>query len=183
MTRQHNIRRFAPIMAAIVWIVLMLAIQVTVYAAPQHGFGQGQGRNGAINENDFHTAAWDRFHFNYHFISGSNHAYELGRSTSFHGFVPVDVFSVNMRRDANVSMLPPSYGVFSGHVPTDPSNRLFQQPVNPNFHQPFMLESPNLHTTFDTLQMGVNAQPIGNPMNMHQNVTTGSFLPHTSIGH
>ena len=163
-------------------VVLMIATQTTVFAAPQHGFGTGQGRIDAIGINDFHTASWERFAFNYQFITGSDHRFELGRPTSFNGFVPIDVFSVNMRRDANVSLWPPIYGIFSGHVPTVPSNRLFPQPANPHFHQGFMLNNPNLLPWFDTMQQGVNFQPVGNPVNIHHNVTTGEFLTPTSIG-
>ena len=128
----------------------------------------------------FHTNQWDRFSFNYQFVSGSDHRFELGRPTTFSGFVPVDVFSVNMRRDAQVSLRPPSYGIFSGHIPTMPANHLFPQPVNPHFHQPLHLQDPNLNPSFDTLQLGVNAQPIGNRMNIH-NVGAGEFLPSTSM--
>jgi len=167
----------------LLWLALMLAMSVSVYAAPQHGFGRDQGRIDTVNENDFHTSQWDRFSFNYQFTSGSDHRFELGRPTTFNGFVPVDVHSVNIRRDTNVSLRPPAYGIFSGHIPTAPSNHLFPQPVNPHFHQPFQLQDPNLNPRFDTLQHGVNAQPIGNPMNMHQNVSTGGgFLPPTSVG-
>jgi hypothetical protein len=168
------------------WIALTFATQVTVHAAPQHGFGRDPGRIQPVLENDFHTAQWDRFQFNYQFTSGTDHRFELGRPTTFNGFVPVDISTVNVRRDSNVSLRPPLYGIFSGHLDTDPSNRFFPQPVNPNFHQPFVLESPNVDPRFDTLQMGANAQPIGNPMNMQQNVGSsagsGEFLPPTSIG-
>ena len=34
---------------------------------------------------------------------------------------------------------------------------------------------------FDTLQLGVNAQHIGNPLNMH-NIGQSGVLPNTSIG-
>ena len=180
--KQLKINWLAPVLAAIVFIALMFATQITAHASPQHGFGQGQGRTDTINENDFHTSAWDRFSFNYEFTSGNDHRFELGRPTTFSGFVPVDVFTVNMRRDANVSLRPPRYGVFSGNFPTEPSNLFFQQPVNPHFHSAFTLNDPNLHPAFDTLQMGTNAQPIGSPMNMQQNVTTEGFLPPTSIG-
>ena len=186
MTKQFNKinknKLIAPILAAMVFIALMFATQLTTHAAPQHGFGQGQGRTDTVNEQDYHTAAWERFMYNYQFTSGSDHRFELGRPTSFNGFVPVDVNMVNMRRDANVSLRPPRYGVFSGNIPTEPSNLFFQQPVNPHFHQAFQWQDPNLNPHFDSLRMGANAQPIGNPMNMHQNVTTGEFLPPTSIG-
>ena len=184
MIRQRNfMKQIIPVIVTVgLFLILMLVQSITVQAAPQHGFGQGQGRTDTVNENDFHTAAWDRFSFNYQFTSGSDHRFELGRPTTFNSFVPVDVFSVNMRRDANVSLRPPSYGTFSGNFPTEPTSRFFPQPVNPHFHQPFMQGNSNLDPRFDTLQQGVNAQPIGNPMNMQQNVNTGEFLPPTSLG-
>ena len=128
---------FAPLMgggiAAIAFLIMMWVAQADVQAAPQHGFGWGDGRSAPIGENDFHTSAWDRFVFNYQFTSGSDHRFGLGRPSTFSGFVPADVFSVNMRRDAQVSLWPPSYGIFSGRIPTPPVNRLFPQPINPHF--------------------------------------------------
>ena len=182
MTKQKNWKQIIPVIVAVAVFLIIAATQaVSAYAAPQHGFGRDPGRIDTVNENDFHTSQWDRFHYNYQFTSGNDHRFELGRPTTFNGFVPVDVFSVNMRRDANVSLRPPRYGVFSGFIPTEPSSRFFPQPVNPNFHQPFMIESTALDPRFDTLQQGINQQPLGNPMNVQQNVTTGEFLPPTSI--
>jgi hypothetical protein len=175
-------RKFPTIaLVAIVWLVLACAMGVTVYGSPQYGFGTGQGRTDTVNTNDYHTAAWERFFHNYQFTSGSDHRFELGRPTQFNGFVPADIHTVNMRRDANVSLRPPGYGIFSGIIPTEPSNRLFPQPVNPHFHQAFQLQDSGLDPRFDTLKHGVNADPIGNPLNMH-NVGVGEFLPPTSVG-
>ena len=174
----------------LIWIALLSATRVTVHAAPQHGFGRDPGRIQPVNVNDFHTAQWDRFHNNYIFTSGMDYRFDLGRPTTFNGFVPVDVFSVNFRRDANVSLQPPRYGVFSGIISTDPSNRFFPQSVNPNFHRPFELENPNVIPVFDTLRLGTNAQPLGNPMDIQTTNTPastpstnsgGGFLPPTSI--
>ena len=191
MSKQLNVRRITPIIVTIAVFLILLAMQtVTAQAAPQHGFGQGQGRTDTINENDYHTAAWDRFFHNYQFTSGSDHRFELGRPTQFNGFVPVDIFSVNMRRDANVSLLPPSYGIFSGVFPTEPASRFFPQPISPHFHQPFMIQSTQLDPRFDTMQQGVNFQPVGNPMNIHTTGTSattnagtdsGGFLPPTTV--
>ena len=178
MVRKFN--WIVPIVAIIMFIALMFTSQVTVHANPQHGFGTGQGRTDTVNVNDFHTSAWDRFSFNYQFTSGSDHRFELGRPTTFDGFVPVNVYTVNIRRDAQVALRPPSYGIFSGHIPTDPNNLLFPQPVNPNFWTASQLENPNVIPRFDTLQMGVNAEPMGNPLNIH-NVGTPSVLPSTSF--
>jgi len=170
----------AVILGAVFGFILLMAMSTTVHAAPQHGFGTGQGRTDTVNEQDYHTSQWERFNYNYQFTSGSDHRFELGRPTTFNGFVPVDVFTVNMRRDANVSLRPPSYGIFSAQLPTPPANHLFVQPVNPHFHQGFQLQDPNIQPRFDTLGHGVNAPTVGNPFNMH-NVGAGEFLPPTSV--
>ena len=182
MTKERNWKgSIIPVIVAVVLLILAPVPTITVQAAPQFGFGQGQGRTDTINENDFHTAAWDRFSSNYQFTSGSDHRFELGRPTTFNGFVPVDVFTVNIRRDANVSLRPPSYGVFSGQFAAEPTSRFFSQPVNPHFHQALMPESPNMDMRFDTLGLGVNASVTSNHLNIH-NTNTGEFLPPTSIG-
>ena len=180
LNRKPNRKLFAIIFGAVFCFILLMATSITAHAAPQHGFGQSPSRQDTVNENDFHTSQWERFNYNYQFTSGSDHRFELGNPTTFSGFVPVDVFTVNTRRDAQVSLQPPSYGIFSGHLPTPPSNHLFPQPVNPHFHQPFHLQDPNTAPRFDTLGHGVNAQPVGNPFNM-QNPNAGQFLPPTSV--
>jgi len=163
-----------------IWLALTAASQITACAAPQNSFGRNEGRIAPINVNDFHTDQWDRFHNNYQFNSGINYRFDLGSPTTFDGFVPADVFTINTRRDSHVSLRPPRYQIFSGNIPTEPANRLFQQPVNPHFHQPFQLHDPNFAPMFDTLEHGVNAAPVGNPLNA-QNVGAGEFLPSTSI--
>jgi hypothetical protein len=177
---KSNSKLFAAAFGAIFCVILLMATGTTAYAAPQHGFGQSPSRQDTVNEQDFHTSQWDRFNANYQFTSGSDHRFDLGRSTTYSGFVPVDVFTVNMRRDANVSLRPPSYGVFSAELPTQPSNHLFAQPANPHFHPGFQMQDPNRNPAFDTLGHGVNAAPVGNPFNM-QNVGAGEFLPPTSV--
>ena len=153
------------VLMAALWLVLVWAAQVSVQAVPR-----------------------------YQFTSGQDYRFDLGRPTTFDGFVPVNVHTVNIRRDANVSLRPPGYGVFSGVIPTEPSNRLFPRPVNPHFHRPVEMENPNVIPRFDTLQMGVNAEPIGNPINMFnvgqtgrmgeqhpQGATSPGTLPNTSV--
>jgi len=175
-------KMFYLFIASIIGAFLLLPI--TVYAAgtpaPRYGFGAGQGRTQPINENDFHTAAWDRFTFQYEFSSGVNHRYELGRPTTWNGNVPVDIFSANVRRDRHVAFVPPRYGIFSGHIPTFPHNGFFQQPLHPAFWSSFELQNPNALSTFDTLSMGVNAPVLGNPMNMHHVGQQAVFSPTTS---
>ena len=166
--------------AALVGAFLFI-VPMTAHAAPPYGFGAGQGRTQPINENDFHTAAWDRFSFNYEFTSGADHRFDLGRPTTWNGNVPPDIFNANIRRDRHVAHVPPRYGVFSGHIPTFPRNDFFPQPVHPAFWNTFELENPNILPAFDTLFMGVNAPALGNPMNMH-NVGQQGVLQNTSMG-
>ena len=173
MQRTINKKRFIPVFAAVLVFAMMFATPLTAHAAiPQYGFGTGQGRTDTINVNDFHTAEWDRFTFNYDFVSGMVYRYDLGRPTTFDGFVPVDVYTANVRRDAQVSFRPPSYGVFSAVLPTEPSNLLFPQPVSPAYWRAFELENPNVIPAFDTLS---HSSTVTAP-------SAGGFLPPTSIG-
>jgi len=128
--------------AAIMGAFLLLLLPLAAHAAPPYGFGAGQGRTQPIVENDFHTAAWDRFVFNYEFTSGADHRFELGRPTTWNGDVPVDIFSANIRRDRHVAFVPPRYGVFSGYIPTFPRNDFFPQPANPAFDMQIMFMPP-----------------------------------------
>ena len=180
-------KKLTPIAIGAFIMSMLISIPTTVLAA-HPGFGQGHGRTAPVNVNDFHTPVWERFSFNYTFHSGANWRYELGRPTTFNGIVPRDIFSANIRRDSNVALWPPSYGVFSGFVPTMPTNPLFPQPLNPYFLMPWEIHNPNVISTFDTMQQGVNYQPQGNQLNMFNVDSQGAnlhgtgFLPSTSIG-
>ena len=178
MKKGHNAKMKYLFTAAVLGAFLLLLMPMTTHGAPPYGFGAGNGRNQPITENDFHTAAWERFIFFYEFISGADHRYELGRPTTWNGTVPADVFTANIRRDRHVSFVPPSYGIFSGYIPTFPRNDLFPQPVHPAFWQFLEWENPNLLSVFDTLFMGVNAPPQGNQSAFGDE---GMFLPPTSL--
>jgi hypothetical protein len=173
---------YAPVfkIAFVLCIAMMLSAPLTAYAAPQYRFGAGEGRTDSVNANDYHTAAWERFLFNYYITSGMDYRFELGRPTTFLSVVPIDVYSVNIRRDANASFQPPSYGIFSGFIPTNQVNIFFPQSVNPALWKAWELENPNVIPVFDTQHLGVNAPTVGNPVNL-QNVGGGGFLPPTSI--
>ena len=116
------------------------------------------------------TPPWERFHQNYHFTASG---FDLGRPTTFEGFVPADVFTVNVRRDANVALRPPSYGIGSGYIPTDPFSWLFSQPHTLDYWGNF----DGVNLPLITLQQGANSQPTVN----FQSVGTGEFLPPTSL--
>ena len=135
-----------------------------------------------------------RFNWYYGFESGMDYRFDLGKPTQWNGVVPQDVFTVNVRRDANVSFKPPGPRTGNTITPTDPSNWAFTRQQNQlhqnGFWNPVEHQNPNAMPFFDLTRQGVNAQPIGNPMGVQSNVQTngasqggsGGFLPPTSIG-
>ena len=181
MLIQQKKNHLISIIVGVAVFFLLIGVQViTAYAAPQHAFGTGQGRTDVVRENDYHTASWERYVFNYQIISGANQRHDFGRATTLYEIAPAHVLSLNIRRDANVALRPPSYGVFSATLDTAPANHLFAQPVNPHFHQAFIWEDTSLSPRFDTTGQGINAPILGNQSNMF-NVSQGyGFLPPTS---
>ena len=59
---------------------------------------------------------------NYQFESGADTKSTFGKSTSSDEIVPVNAETTNIRRNKDAAHLPPSYGIFSGEIPTDQSN-------------------------------------------------------------
>ena len=184
-------KKLKHLIIAMTGVFTILISSSVVYAdagsAPYYGFGTTNGRTDTINVNDYHTNSWEPFIFNYLFESGGNYRYDLGQPTTYTGTVPNDVYSVNIRRDKNVTFKPPTYGVFSGNMQTPQSNYLFEIPLDPTFAN-FLTQSfqadPTLEPRFDTLMQGVNAQAMGNQMNIY-NVGGADFLgflPPTSVG-
>lgn len=138
-----------------------------------------------------------RFNWSYEFESGMDYRFDLGRPTTHNGTVPQDVMTANVRRDANVSNVPPGARTGNTITTTDPSNWAFTQfrPHQNQLHQndfwnPVEHQNANALPHFDTQQHGVNASPQGNTMGFQTNVQTsgasqggsGGFLPPTSIG-
>ena len=122
-----------------------------------------------------------------------NYRNDLGRSTAFHGNVLQNVFTANVRRDANVSFRPPSVRIGNVITHTDPNYWSFSRtsPTMQNgFWNPTIHQDTNMLPIFDVNQHGVNSQPQGNQMNIQTNVQTsgasqggsGGFLPSTSMG-
>ena len=179
MEKQKTRKRIITLLATM--ITILLTVQFTAIAAsPQGGFSPADMQN-PVNASDIHAPVWERFNYSYHFTSGMNYRYDLGRPTTFDGFVPQNVYTANIRRDAMVSLRPPAYGVFSGFIPTEPVSHFFPQPVNPNHWRPTVsseLENPNVIPRYDTLRLGVNAPSNSNPIN---NVG-GTVSQNTSIG-
>jgi len=63
------------------------------------------------------------FAYNYDFGSGSDSRDTFGKATSTDEPVSTDPMSQNERRNKDAAYNPPPYGVFSGDIPTDPSNQ------------------------------------------------------------
>jgi len=162
-----------------------------------HGWNTGEGRHGPINENDFHTASWDRFGpMNYQFSSGANWNQIFGRHTFAPNFTPDTTFQ-NIRRDRHAAHRPLPYGIFSSVVSTPMVNPTFQQAVHhTNQQQPFVTQNPHIHS-FTNHGMGMSHSThsqnfIGHGSAWGQsgsgwsdNVNSaghdGGMLPHTSI--
>jgi len=90
-----------------------------VYAA--NAQGSAPSRVDTVNVNDYSTDNWMRFTFNYEFASGPDTKDTFGVPT------PTDAPArnpglENVRRNKDASFLPPSYGVFSGEIPTGASS-------------------------------------------------------------
>ncbi len=62
------------------------------------------------------------FAYNYEFSSGANYGDVLGKPTSTDNLVKSDPMTENVRRNKDAAYYPPSYGVFSGNIPTDPTS-------------------------------------------------------------
>jgi hypothetical protein len=135
-----------------------------------------------------------RFNWAYEFENEIDFRFDLGRPTTWNGVVTQDVFTANVRRDANTSLIPPGPRAGNTITPTDPSNWAFWRQQNQlrqnGFWNPVELQNTNVMPRFDLQQHGVNANPQGNPMGIQTNVQTGGasqngsggFLPPTSIG-
>ncbi|MCL1842616.1 MAG: hypothetical protein FWF79_02265 [Defluviitaleaceae bacterium] len=168
--------------------MLMLANPMTAYAA--NAFNPPLPRSQPAPEQQ-------RFNWAYEFENDIDFRFDLGRPTTWSGVVPQDVFTANVRRDANVSFRPPGPRTGNAITATDPSNWTFtrfqphQNVLHINgFWNPVELQNPNAMPHFDLQQHGINAAPQGNPIGIQTNVPTsgasqggsGGFLPPTSIG-
>jgi len=144
-----------------------------------HGLN-APGRPNSIGINDHHTNVWQRFTFNYNFVSGPDFGHVFGSSTQVSaGQVRQNPAWQNVRTDRNVAQAPLPYGVFSAIVATYNANPFFATWVNERGGLPFVLDNPNILAQFDTLGHGINA-PWQSPG--FSNMEQGGFLPPTSIG-
>lgn len=88
-------------------------LSVSAYAAGSQGTGQGWAGN------------VDLFEYNYQFDSGPDTGSTFGTPTQTdeQGSNPL---AANIRRNKDVALLPPGYGIFSGEIPTGPSSLYHQ---------------------------------------------------------
>ena len=126
MNIKHSILRLSAA-CAVCFIELCTVGNLTAFAAQNTGYGAASSRVDPININDYSTNDWDRFTYNYQFSSGPDYSSELGAPTSTDA-VSTDTSNANIRRNKDVSFIPPTYGVFSGVFNTEPSNIYVAQP-------------------------------------------------------
>jgi sortase A len=113
--------------------------------------------------------------YNYSFSSGADYGESLGAPTSTDALVQTDPMSENRRRNKDAAYTPPSYGVFSGDIPTAPSSL---------YHDNSMPYSGN---TGNTGAAAYGASTAGNADNTGGSVSPmtgsdyGGMLPPTSI--
>ena len=113
-----------------------------------------------------------RFNWYYEFESGMDFRFDLGRPTTWNGVVSQDVFTANVRRDANVSLVPPGPRIGNTIIPTDPSNWAFTHfhPQQSLLHQngfwnPVELENPN---AVPRLRLGAARHKFTAPRQSHE---------------
>ena len=153
----------------IILIILLRAGSQTAWAET-NGYGAGQGRMDAVNINDYSTSSWDRFEYNYEFVSGVDYGEELGTPTQT-DIVPRNEETENERRNKDVSFDPPPYGVFSGEFDTDRSNDYI---TIKNYNYTRNTTSSIGSATYDTLSYGVNGAASDTGVLASTSVMSGS---------
>jgi len=110
-----------------------------------------------INANNFHTNPTERFMpANYSFNSGPDYRHVLGQATFAQSFTR-DMSTLNIRRDAQGSNIPPRYGIFSGNIPTHQMNSTVDMNfANTPMSNPWQSQNTSLNPVFDTTQQGIN---------------------------
>lgn len=141
-----------------------------VFAA--NGQGSVSSRTDTVNINDYSTDNWDRFEFNYEFESGPETKETFG--------VPTQTDTVaknpqldNMRRNKDAAFLPPSYGIFSGEIPTDASSA-YHENTKPEYAVNATNKSSAINSFGGTLQSS-----MGN-MSDTGTLTSTSTMPNIS---
>jgi len=103
----------------------------TVNVLAANGQGSVSSRTDTVNVNDYSTDNWDRFEYNYQFESGSETNEDFGIPTQTDAAARNTELE-NIRRNKDASYLPPSYGVFSGEIPTEQSSP-YHSNVKPDY--------------------------------------------------
>lgn len=79
------------------------------------------GGTDTVNINDYSTDNWDRFTYNYQFESGADTKETFGVPTQTDAAARNPELE-NVRRNKDAALLPPSFSIFSGGIPTDASS-------------------------------------------------------------
>jgi len=130
------------------------------------------------------------FNWQHEFHSGMNFRQDLGQPTAFNGQVVQDPFRANVRRDANVSNVPPAPRGGATITTNDPANWAFRTQQNNLQQQGFWDVTTSQPTNglphFDLAQTGINAPVTASPASVNNQGVIhtgggGGFLPSTSI--
>ena len=111
--------------------------------------------------------------YNYEFSSGADYGEVLGSPTSTDNIVTQDPMTQNIRRNKDAAYYPPSYGVFSGDIPTDPTS-LYHDNSMPYSGYTGSTGSYGSGYAGDTSGLGGSVSPVTGS-------DYGGLLPSTSI--
>jgi sortase A len=114
---------------SLVALMLINISAVNVFGA--NGNGSVPSRADTVNINDYSTDNWDRFEYNYEFESGADTKETFGVPTQTDK-AAYNPELENIRRNKDVALFPPGYGVFSGDIPTEASSP-YHSNVKPDY--------------------------------------------------
>jgi sortase A len=115
------------------------------------------------------TAVFAASPYNYIFESGADSAETFGGATSTDNPVAPNPAAANIRRNKDAAYFPPSYGVFSGDIPTDPTSLYHDN------------SAPYSGYTGDTGTGGYSTSDYGGSVSPTTGTDYGGLLPSTSI--
>lgn len=117
------------------------------------------------------------FAYNYNFSSGVDYNDTLGKSTSTDALVQTDPMTENTRRNKDAAFYPPSYGVFSGDIPTDPSS-LYHDNSKPNSGT---TGNPSINVSYSSNTSVNTSAETGGSVSPLTGSDYGGMLPPTSM--
>jgi sortase A len=124
------------------------------------------------------------FAYNYDFSSGADYSDALGKPTDTDAFVVPDPMTQNVRRNKDAAFFPPSYGVFSGDIPTNATSPYHDNsPPNSGYTGSTSTGTSGVGTGAVNTAVSNPAETSGTVSAITEPADTGSneMLPSTSI--